>query len=173
MGHSVCLLPAHNHLSELTTSTSVHLPEQTTSASCWKSQPLRRLLLSLQFLMVVSVPLHVMYFPPAPTSWRGACSTEPQPSSLQNTVASSTCRPQSRSTLFSFLISGSPAHGLRPFTSRISRKVPSAEVTSQRHKTPMALSPGLVTCLQGQALSLGLRCLPGHPKPCEPAQDLA
>lgn len=47
-------------------------PVQTTSASCWKSQPLRRLLFSLQFRMVGSVPLHVMYFPTTPTSRRGA-----------------------------------------------------------------------------------------------------
>lgn len=42
-------------------------PEQTTWASCWKSQPLRRLLLSLQLRMVCSVPLQVMYFPATPS----------------------------------------------------------------------------------------------------------
>lgn len=102
-------------------------PEQITSVSCWKSQPLRRLLLSLQFRMVGSVPWQVMYFPAVSASWREACSAGPHPSSWQNTVASVLCRPQRRSMPFMFLISGSPEQGLRPFTSRISRKVPSGK----------------------------------------------
>lgn len=106
-------------------------PEQTTWESRWKSQPLRNLLFSLQFRMVSSSPPQVMYFLVTLPSWRGACRAGPHPSSRQNTVASSWCRPQRRSTPFTFLISGSPAQGLRPFTSRTSRKVPSAKHTGR------------------------------------------
>lgn len=115
-------------------------PEQTTWASRWKSQPLRNLF-SLQFRMVSSSPLQVMYFLATLPSWRGTCRAGPHPSSWQNTVASSRCRPQRRSTPFTFLISGSPAQGLRPFTSRTSRKVPSAKHTGRGVQYLLAAQP--------------------------------
>lgn len=133
-------------------------PEQTTWASRWKSQPLRNLF-SLQFRMVSSSPLQVMYFLVTLPSWRGTCRAGPHPSSWQNTVASSRCRPQRRSTPFTFLISGSPAQGLRPFTSRASRKVPSAKHTGRGVQYLLAAQP------PASATATPSRALPGAGQP--------